>query len=172
MLYEKHFKNLLDKTCKRYKVEAPELKFSGKLKRANGTCSFTYNKRTNEVYGYKITISKHLFEYFPMDIAEETLYHEIAHYIDHVKNGKLDHGPSFKKLCVELGGTMNSKIAGNEYSMAASSDYISDKIGYLYTCPCGFGRKQTTNRISKKMLGVYCCPKCNTKIKYFNVKEL
>ena len=171
MNYEKHLLLLIEDVCKSYNVNIPDLKFSGRLKSANGTCTIINNRYSNKL-NYVITISKHIFEHYSIKTAEETLYHELAHYIDHVKNGNFDHGPSFKKLCVELGGTMNKQIAGTAYSKAVTADWVSNKIGYIYTCPCGCGHKQTVKRISKKMLNVYCCPKCRTKIKYFNIKEL
>lgn len=172
MNYEKHLQLLMKDICNRYNVDIPNLKISGRLKNANGKCSIFRSKTSYDVLEYRITISKHIFEHYSIKTAEETLYHELAHYIDYIKNGKFDHGPSFKKLCVELGGTMNKKVAGTTYSKAVTADWVSNKIGYIYTCPCGWGQKQTVKRISKKMLNVYCCPKCRTKIKYFNIKEL
>jgi predicted SprT family Zn-dependent metalloprotease len=183
MTVEKHLKSLLVKTCKEYDVKVPDLRLSKALKKANGVCKWQgglYSeykianaKTPKEVESYitkcEIVISKHITEHYSLKTAEETLYHEIAHYLDLIFNRTFGHSNSFKEICVKLGGTMNSKLATGKFTEAASAEYVSNNIGYLYTCPCGKCKHETIRKVSEKMLNIYSCKHCGRFIRSFKL---
>lgn len=172
MNIERHLKDLLVKTCKNYNVAVPKFRLSKALKASNGVCKLSWDPFTLEVLNSEIVISKLITDHYSVKTAEETLYHEIAHYIDFIKNGVLDHGYSFKKLCVELGGTMNSRIATGQFASAASGEYVSKKVGYIYKCPCGKCDYKTIRKIQEKMLVRRYCRNCGTYMSEFKIEEL
>lgn len=172
--------------CNEYGVPVPILKLST-MKTANGIFWYKYDPRafkraitSDEVlkttFNRTIKISKYIMEHFGYKRAEETLLHEIAHYLDMVFNKRsydIDpHGESFKKICVNLGGSMNEYLATGVFSSAASADFVSSKVGYVYTCPCGKARRKTIHKLSEKTLYNYSCNSCRTKMKHFNVEKL
>ena len=176
----------LTEICKEYEVPVPVLKLSS-MKKANGQFWYRYDARNfkncvepNDVLKYTfdrtIKISKHIIGHFDYKRAEETLFHEIAHYLDMVFNKRSydrdSHGSTFKQICVDLGGKMNKTYATGIYSQAGSADFVSCKVGYEYTCPCGKARRKTIRKLSEKTLQSYSCNFCKTKMAYFNIVKI
>ncbi len=163
-----HLYNILIKTCKEYNLKTPTFKISNALKLDNGVCHIYKSYNTTSC---KIVISGYILKLYSMKTAEETLYHEIAHYIDFEQTGYLGHSENFKKICMKLGGSMNEQLAGTTYSKTKTTDFVSRKLGYLYQCPCGYGKKETIRKVSEKTANKLYCPKCGTKLKDFNIIE-
>jgi predicted SprT family Zn-dependent metalloprotease len=176
----------LTEVCGEYGVPVPVLVLST-MKSKNGTFGYSYDRKLfktaktpdeilKATYNRTIKVSKYLYEMFGYKRAEETLCHEIAHYLDMLFNKKSydinSHGNTFKEICVSLGGTMNSHHATGIYSVASSADFVAHKVGYMYTCPCGEAKRKTIRKISEKVLKRSYCTICNTRMINFKVDEL
>lgn len=144
-----------------------------RTKTAAGRCTYTYNKN-KEVLSCRITVSYDYYKEFGFERTIGTLRHELSHLIDFVQNKKSGHGPTFKKLCFTLGGTMNHKLAGFSYGASATDKYIPSKprkYKYVYTCKCGV-KVTRGKRISSKIINRSCCCKCKTDLSQWSVTKV
>lgn len=173
---------ITNEVCNEYSLPPIPLEITGRLKAANGIFHIEYvsadmkkAKTRKEILDAMITkkikISSRLFEFYGYGEAEKTLKHELAHYINYVYNKSNEHDKNFKDLCVKLGGNMNEFLATGEYKESKCENWVSDKVGYLYSCPCGEFEYKTVRKVAEKMMSRYCCPKCKTYIKKFSVTK-
>jgi len=144
-----------------------DIVISNRLRSCNGYIETNRSKATGEIFNAKITMSKALLDEFGWDRFEKTFRHEIAHLANRIINNKSGHGHSFKRLCQKFGGSMNSRMAGCQYSKCADTAYVKPIIKWIYTCPCGFEKKMAKRMASKKRgNSCYRCGKC--KIHYLD----
>ncbi len=141
----------------------PDIVISKRLRSSNGRCKVNYEKYFgSDVASCKITMSAALLTEFDWKRFEETFRHEVAHLANYILYRTKGHSESFKRLCRDFGGTMNSGMAGYKFAACASADYVETIKKWEYTCPCGYIR-QTAKRMSKRkrLHGVYYrCGKC------------
>lgn len=140
------------------------IEFTNRLKAAAGKAEY---KNSN----YTIKLSVDYYKQFGIDRSIKTLKHEFAHIIQHTKYKKMDHGTYFKKLCHELGGSMNPTMAGYSYSASACNEYIKPvkSVIYVYTCS-GCGKKMTyRKRMTEKIRtsNRHRCTTCSTPVSKF-----
>ena len=175
----------VDEICKKYDITSTKVVFSNRLKNANGTYQYTYNTNNLKkaktpldiafaIESHKITISNHILTHFDEERVMCTLMHEVAHHIRVMTAKDIAHSYEFKKLCAELGGTMNSKLAGSTFKSTASKDFVSTRIGVIYECKCGLhghGRMHYVNSPRQSSLDRFSCPQCGSYMKTWNRKE-
>lgn len=140
-----------------------DVKINGRLKSNNGVVKFIVGEYKN----FHIDISYKLWEFFGMDAVLGTLRHEFAHVINMVMNGDggRGHGKNFKEICRALGGHMNKKHAGEEYTDCLTDSYVSCKPKWTLICPtCGYSLSR--NRLTKNFQYHYMC-QCGTMISKF-----
>jgi predicted SprT family Zn-dependent metalloprotease len=148
----------------------PELKkqdilveWSGRLTASAG--KVIYNRL---VKNFVIRLSKNYLKKFGVDRNLKTFRHEVAHILDYLVTGKMGHGHVFKRYCTDLGGSMNSKMAGGSHSECASNEYIVS-FKYEYHCPCG-EVIQTRGKFRK--VHNKGCRKCRTLVADMKLKTL
>lgn len=156
--------------CNKYELPVPELKLSNH-KKLNGQFKAHYNadelakaKTMQEIIAatnsMTINVSKYIIPLFGYERAEQTLIHEIAHFLDYIVTKKFSHTETFYNALKFLGGT---KI---------NNGYVIMKVGYIYKCPCGAYKRRTIRKISVKMLEKYVCDECNTAMKYWKIRRI
>lgn len=132
---------------------------SKRMKTTAGTCQVIAKNI------YEITLAHNNYEEFGFDSMLKTLSHEIAHMVEHLKYGRMSHSETFKRICVQLGGHMNKKLAGYRYAEAATEDYCKKKVvskKYIYSCPCG-AKIERVRKLSDQMLKFGRCVDCRTR---------
>ena len=147
------------------------VEISKRCKRVAGNISVKHS--TKEV---KINVSYDYYKEFGFTRIMGTLRHEFAHLISYDNTGNLDHSDNFKKICKELGGTMNPQMAGNVFSDSASSEYIRGSIktySWLYTCRCGSTMKREKRISEKKRTNPFVvCSKCKTSLNSWKEEKI
>jgi predicted SprT family Zn-dependent metalloprotease len=157
------------RVAKMYGLDADDItiRYSARLRTANGI--LTVNKLTKK---FEIKLNPRARKEFGADRMLGTLRHELAHWVAYLRTGYLSHDNIFKKICVEVGGTMNRKFATGQFASAASSDFLKTPYRYSYTCPkCGAQTKKK-QRIARKMIARYSCRKCHTMLSEFVEKRI
>jgi predicted SprT family Zn-dependent metalloprotease len=146
-----------------FKLDSPlAIKISSRLRSSNGYFQCLRSRWMGGLRNCKIVMSKGLLDDFGWDRFEETFRHEVAHLADAL-NGRKGHGESFKRLCKQFGGTMNSRYAGVKYADCASAEYVQVIPKWIYTCPCGYQKKMTRRMAAKKRNNPrYKCGHCQT----------
>lgn len=120
----------------------------------------------------KINVSYDYYKTFGIERSIATLRHEFAHLVDYTLTGKCSHGHTFKRICVELGGSMNQTMAGFTYSASATDQYIKRTYKWKYTCPgCGHVTEKV-RKFSDKTKERYSCLTCRTKVKFFKEESI
>lgn len=133
-----------------------EVEVSRRCKRAAGNIRLThFGKHIH------INVSYDYYIQFGIERSLGTLRHEFAHLIAYKLIGKMDHGEEFKAICVELGGTMNRKMAGFTYAASASEEYIKviKPYKYVYSCRGCSNKIERARKISdstKRKICGYC----------------
>jgi len=137
-----------------------EIIISSRLRSSNGHCECWRRNWTGEVESCKITMSRALLDEFGWERFEKTFRHEVAHLANACR-GRRGHDESFKRICSEMGGAMNSKMAGLRYADCADNGYVKVVTKWIYTCPCGY-QKKMSKRMSTKKRGNpgYFCGVC------------
>lgn len=138
-----------------------------------------WNSRLTRVAGYieyatgKIDLSYKNYQHFGQESMKGTFLHELAHHICYQLYGwkGRGHGENFKKICYDIGGTMNSKMAGEKYKKAACNDFLPPKPRkYTYECPCGEARVHRNRKMSEAAKEIRFCKSCETKMTYFTLR--
>lgn len=140
------------------------IEFSNRLKACAGKAEYKNEK-------YIIKLSVDYYNQFGVDRTLKTLRHEFAHIIDHIKCGYMSHEENFKRICCELGGSMNPKIAGFTYAASATDQYIrpvKSKI-YIYICPGCNAKTTYKKKMSDKIRfsNTHHCCTCKTPVYKF-----
>lgn len=117
-----------------------------------------------------IRLAHGFFEEFGFDRSQRTLRHEMAHVLDNIYNGSTGHGESFKKLCVELGGSMNSLQAGTRYAEAAETRWLHTDV-WEYTCKCGNSISRS-RRFTVRQMQRNWCKGCKAHLYTWVLKRL
>jgi len=133
----KNLQRLADSFCSTHGLEKIPVEFKA-IKRANGLYCWKGNSAENS----RIVLSSGIKEHYGFAQQMSTLLHELTHYYCHVKFNDVQHSETFKKYCSMFGGTMNESMAGEEYSEAASQQYVSSAIEFRLQCSCGRCRSQ------------------------------
>lgn len=111
----------------------------------------------------RIKLSLKYFKVFGYERSRGTLLHELAHYIVWTVWKMKGHGGGFKRVCAELGGTMNSQMAGAQYADNATSQYLIPARKIKYTCRCSIvvtrSRRFTVEQMNRRS-----CRVCRTKL--------
>lgn len=145
-----------------------EVKYEGRMTVSSGRCTlFRKNKK------FKISLSKKARNQFGIEDTVKTFRHEIAHILAYNRTGKLNHCEIFKMLCVELGGDMNSQLAGVRYAANSTSNYCESRPRkYEYRCPgCGQIAKRA-RRISERVKNSHSCITCETPVRHWTLKVI
>ena len=120
-----------------------------------------------------IELNPKYYDRFGLDRTLQTFRHELSHAITFAACGKMGHDRDFKKICRDLGGSMNKKQARDAAAPeCASSEYLQNPYKWLYKCPgCGqtFKRKR---QLSKKILAKGGCVDCRTRARDFERIQL
>jgi predicted SprT family Zn-dependent metalloprotease len=103
-------------------------------------------------------LSYKIYDHFGYDRIHRTFLHEMAHILDRLENGNRGHGDSFKKLCVELGGSMNRRQAGVRYKSTAETEWldIQSTATWKYECECGESFLRNRAFSKKQLYGLKC----------------
>jgi len=142
-----------------------EIVISNRLRSSNGYCQIIVGRFTREIDKAKIVMSKSLLDEFGWDRFEKTFRHEVAHFADFLLNRGKGHGESFKRLCREFGGTMNSSMAGTKYADCASNDFVETIKKWSYKCPCGVESLMARRMTESKRNSVrHKCIACGTTL--------
>ena len=145
---------------------------SNRLRSCNGYIQTMKSHFTGQLTEAKITMSKALLTEFGWERFETTFRHELAHLADGILCHGRGHSNSFKRLCKDFGGTMNSKMAGVKYADCAETRFVKPIVKWIYTCGgCGLEKKMA-KRMNKRKRGSsnYRCGRCRTTLD--NWKEL
>ena len=138
-----------------------DIVISNRLRSSNGYCQT--RKSCGELIEAKIVMSKALLEEFGWERFEKTFRHEVAHLANIILYNGRCHSHSFKRLCQEFGGSMNTKMAGYKYSKCADTAYVKPIVKYIYTCPCGHQKKMAKRMNKRKRENPnYRCGVCKT----------
>ena len=134
---------------------------SKRLRSANGSCFYGFDRFTKEMTEAKITMSYALLQEFGWEQFEKTFRHEVAHLANYILYKGKRHDYTFKILCRKFGGTMNSKHAGYAFRNCATKNFVKTIKTWQYSCPCGYSR-QTAKRMSykKRMYNTHVCGQC------------
>ena len=148
---------LYDKLRDEFGIECNclNIRISKRLRSANG-----YVKHYHMTKEATIVMSEAVLKEFGWKRFEQIFRHEVAHILCHEQGGR-GHDKLFKMLCAEMGGTMNERMAGKEYSWYASTEFVKPIVKWIYTCPCGYEKKMS-KRMSYKKRGKlrYKCGIC------------
>ena len=111
-----------------------------------------------------------IFSKFFEDSLENTVPHEVAHYISHVLfgiNKILPHGKEWKSIMHTLGA--DPRVTGN-YDLSGIK--IKRQRRFDYTCDCAT-HQLTTVRHNRILRGKtqYFCRRCNGKLRHQNTLE-
>lgn len=148
------------------------IEISKRLKTTAGRCDWSapyvrdqWGNNTQKTFNIRLAYNN--YEEFGFDSMIKTLRHEMAHLIEVMLHGRSGHSERFKRICVKLGGHMNSQMAGKRHKDNATKDYCKStkKSGYKYKyhCKCGmnFGRKRIINNFNT-LRGT--CRTCGTMV--------
>jgi predicted SprT family Zn-dependent metalloprotease len=168
----------MDNVIQGYGLKLPEdpvLAFSSHMTTVGGTFHYRYKRDTGKLSAVTIKLNVKAYREFGFNNAFGALRHELAHWLDYVFNGnpkflgRDSHGEPFKKICAELGGTMNSHMAGEKYASCATTEFLRTSYKWEYTCPtCGSSFKAKRQRKRNGRI----CLKCHTPFNQFKMKEL
>lgn len=146
------------------------VELSNRLKRAAGNIRVKLKKNV------KINISADYYKQFGIERTLKTLKHEFAHLISFHHTGKVDHSPYFKKICAELGGSMNPKMAGSTHSASACNEYIRGNLKnykWIYTCKCGVVMEYSRRMADKTRRNPHVvCRKCRTSVSMWSEEKV
>ena len=109
------------------------ISFSTRFQTKAGDC------RKTGFNSFRIRLSRKLLNQFGYERIEKTFRHELAH-VYCFKRGIRGHCQSFKRVCNQFGGSMNSSMAGWQFKDSASTEYTESnrEFKYKYTCNgCG-----------------------------------
>ena len=161
---EEEMQKLANAVCLKYGVPSTPVTFSKTLIHFNGKYSYSAWTKSNP----KIIISELVYTFFGEKECIDTLMHELAHHIRVVRdNDEEDHSEGFKKLCIELGGTMNSEQAGNIYMEHIGNNYVVDKMCVTYECQCGeknHSKTTVTRKLDSYTLTHGICTACGNSV--------
>lgn len=120
----------------------------------------------------KIEISGPHIEAFGAERMIGALRHELAHQVAMIKYGITGHAEAFKRICADMDGSMNRRMAGARYSQCATDDFIKVE-NWRYTCPdCGNSwtrsRRYTTAQAARRV----CKCSSRTSLLRFKVERL
>lgn len=121
-----------------FKLENIEL--SKRLKVAAGSCNVRLVANRNNTatkYQFEIKLAYNNYIEFGIESTIKTLRHELSHMIEIIKYGSTGHTERFKKICFDLGGSMNTEMAGKKYASCATDNFCKQKNKYTYQCSCG-----------------------------------
>ena len=158
------------------KCRQPVLKISSHLTNAGAQFEYRYNSITYEIQAVVVKLSYKHYATFGYKQAYGALLHEMAHWLDWVfngptrGNGRADgHRESFKKICFDLGGAMNTAMAGEKYAAVASTDFLPKQYNWKYTCSCGV----VFNAVRKiRTPDNQQCRKCKTRVSKWTVEYI
>lgn len=133
---------------------------SGKWRYVNETYA-------GEAYRGLIQVSFAVYKIFGLDETIKVLMHELAHHIDYnVYFSKAHHGPSFFRICRELGGVVGPQFAHSGCDIGSFLPKKRErKILAVYVCPCGATHKIKTRKVLDTLYRRHCSicgASCNT----------
>jgi predicted SprT family Zn-dependent metalloprotease len=155
--------------------EDPILAFSSHMTTTGASFHYRYKKISGQLQAVTIKLNVKAYREFGFNNTIRALRHELAHWLDYVFNGnpnlsgRNSHDECFKKICADLGGTMNRYMAGEKYSSCATTEFLRTLYKWEYTCPtCGSSFKAKRQRKQDGRI----CFKCRTPFKQFTMKEI
>lgn len=152
----------LDTDLKNGMFSIENIELSKRLKTTAGICK-ARKSLISEKYIFSISLAYNNFKEFGIDSIDKVLRHEMAHLIEIQKYGSTSHGERFKKICVALGGSMNSQQAGAKYKSNATNNFCTTKKKYTYKCSCGIAIDRQRKITSKSIL-FGTCKNCGTLV--------
>jgi predicted SprT family Zn-dependent metalloprotease len=141
--------------CRRYSViPTPRLELTHRLRTTAGMCGVAGLQKPT-IQTLIIRLNLNYLEVFGFERLRRCFLHEMAHVICIVHHRDTAHSARFKRICRELGGTLNSRLGGDE------TRYINEPVRWTYTCLCGstWQRRRRLNADSRRQ---YCCSHCRT----------
>ena len=137
------------------------IKVSKRLRSSAGNCC---SNRRSDIY--TITMSKPLLDEFGWERFEKNFRHELAHAYCEKTYGRCGHNHTFKRTCVQFGGSMNPNMAGYLYKESATTEYVKTIKKYKYTCLKCNSNIEYAKRMSSKVRNSkrHRCVKCSNPI--------
>jgi len=120
-------------------------------------------------HGMTIEMNPKYYREFGIDRFIGTIRHEMAHFIQYIARGYTGHNREFKRICADLGGTMNQKMAADTCPDNGTTAYLKSDDKWHYRCPCGQIEFKTKRRIK---LNNRICRFCRTSVRDFHIKQL
>jgi predicted SprT family Zn-dependent metalloprotease len=153
----------------KYNVPVDCLKFIEISRRLKTTAGKIYYYENHGRKTFDIRLAYNNYQKFGFQRTMGTLIHELAHAVAYYAYNHSGHGETFKKICHENGGTMNSQQAGTRYASSATSDFCTTPYRYVYRCECGqaYRRKGKFRKVYNKS-----CTKCGTLVAYMQLIKL
>lgn len=130
---------------------------SGKIQRKNGWFNIIISKPVRKKYGQFRTAL--------------VLRHELAHWIEYIRNGKFSHDEEFLEICNEIDASIDAHLLKTPQHQKKFKHLIASELlpprefKWLYKCPCGGVNTKKKRRISKKRRFTYVCTHCKMKLK-------
>lgn len=160
MTFEQKQKRLVSlylETLKKHDLPHLPFKFS-KTKKSLGR--FIYYKSGNPC---NIEVSIHYIKICPIEILEDTVLHEIAHYMDFLERGRSNHDHNWKRCCVIVGANPERTCdLPKEYQPKGRYAFVCENHGII-----GYRHKMT----KKLKYGRYRCSKCQCQLKVMDVEK-
>lgn len=140
------------------------IEFNFRLRTVGGR--FCWNTlKFNQYKNSKIELNPKNFEKFGFESIKKTFLHEVAHLIQLVVEGDTTHDRSFKHICSNIGGSMNTKHAGEEFKENRTTDFIKSKFKWNYKCSCGANNFNYKRRAGLNLRsGLAVCTNCGSKL--------
>ena len=124
---KKKVRERFEEVCNAEQVEELDLSWSTKMTRTWGMYKWRYKwvDGVREVYDRHIVLSERLTRH-SLQVAMETMLHEVAHYLDDLLHDGPDkrrsHGPSFHRINDRLGGSYKGRASdGSRVHVAAET---------------------------------------------------
>jgi predicted SprT family Zn-dependent metalloprotease len=155
----------LIKSVYNYHLKLHAIKFSSRMKRVNGKAIY---EKTNFGTFYTITISTHVYQHDSIEL-KKTVFHEIAHILDHQLYGGWSHGATWKKVMISLGQSPDRLKSQAALQEAGHSVYKrKQQLRYLVKCKtCNHYYKMSGKKFNN--IENYRC-KCRGVLQYTGEK--
>lgn len=151
--------------CRQYSVSpTPRLELTHRLRTTAGMCGVAGLKKPT-IQTLVIRLNLNYLEVFGFERLRRCFLHEMAHVICIVHYRDTTHSTRFKHICQELGGTLNSRLGGDE------TRYLDEPMRWTYTCVCG-STWERRRRLSTDSRRQYCCTRCRTGLEEWQESRL
>lgn len=168
--------NTFNKITEAYEIDISNtvLHFNGRLKSSAGRMVTERIPGDGRLIHFKKTVELNpkYFKEFGIERTIKTLKHELAHLIVWEKYKQHGHTETFKRICHEVGGSMNENMATGCYIENISREYIQTPYKWQYDCPCGMVSFKKKRKMGIKTATKYLCSGCRTSVSNMKLTQL